>query len=307
MKSKYIVLSLSIAILTTAFTNCSGVNFSKGSAKDVVTGQGSPTDPPITTGGGTGNPGPPCTTVNNNYTQNIRIVFMVDDSGSTFGRSGTDPKYIYRGASVNNFLSQYGSKPNFTYAYGEFDDQNDSTFFNILSGKLDLSVTSNVFGNAANMKTALSVYEDPNTDHGGQTYYDAAFNRMTSVINADPVVSGGFGSAYAVLFMSDGAPSMDNNTTLDHAGLNALVTGMINAASAKGKIVKLNTIYFGPETGIVDSTPNPPVTADQAIGNLQYMAQVGGGNFLDTNKITPGSTFDIPSVIQLPGQDCSPQ
>src|SRR5271167_3498882 len=56
-----------------------------------------------------------CTSVLQEAQGQVRILFMVDNSGST---STTDPNHDYRAQTISTFLSQFGSKTNFSYSFG---------------------------------------------------------------------------------------------------------------------------------------------------------------------------------------------
>src|SRR5205823_2391360 len=141
-----------------------------------------------------------CSGALNTYNKNLRIIFMVDDSGSTFS---TDPNFLYRRQSIQNFVAQYGLKPNFTYAFGEFGNDSAS-FYNIGTSGFSSS-SQNVFGNSSDLDNALNVYVN-SPDHGGSTPYISALNAINNIV-ANDVDLPGYETDYAVVFMSDGAPS----------------------------------------------------------------------------------------------------
>ena len=220
-------------------------------------------------------PQSPCSV--NDVTQSLRILFVVDDSGST---ATTDPNDTNRVATIQNFLNTYGSKANLTYSYSYFGsvaetyDPTKSTFTS--------SANSN-FETAAQAQTALDQFENLGT--AGTTRTTSAFSQLQDIIEGDNTAN----ENYVVIFMSDGQPTDLGNSASDQlSGVSSLATGLMGLA-ASGKIT-LSTVYFGPN----DS---------QAEANLQTMATIGGGQFINTNVTT---TYSIDGLITVPGQACSP-
>ena len=105
--TKSATTSLAVLVLMTQYQNCGGVSFSQ-------IPQNESNGPNTGLGGGAT---PTCTEVLQTTAKNIRILFMVDESTSTLT---TDPNLYYRDQTIKNFLSAYGMKTNFTYAFGYF-------------------------------------------------------------------------------------------------------------------------------------------------------------------------------------------
>jgi hypothetical protein len=82
-----------------------------------------------------------------------------------------------------------------------------------------------------------------------------------------------------VVFMSDGQPT-DSNTT----ALTSEVQSIVNLLPGK---ITFNTVYYGNNDAM-------------AAGLLQNMAQVGGGNFLNTATNPMGLDFAISDLIVVP-------
>lgn len=280
------------------YQNCAKVSFSAKQDAGNVNGQNIP---PGSVPGAS-----PCRDILQTYDKNLRVIFMVDDSGSTFASAtgnnpGTDPNFVYRKDSILNFLSVYGSKPNFTYAFGKFGD-NRSYAYDINTQLLTQNY-GEVFGDANNMQNALTVYVN-SSDHGGGTPYGKAFDILEDIIIHDSPPAG-YQTDYAVVFMSDGAPtdvSSPTNTTKTNTEVINMVHALTGAAAANNRLVTVNTIYFGPQSGYVD--PSTGVTAAAAIEHLQVMANAGFGQFINTNTVS--GTLQIDSVITVPGVACTP-
>ena len=226
----------------------------------------------------TATPTPTCTA--GTTTENLRIMFMVDNSGST---ATTDPNHDYRVKTVQQFIQNYGSHTNLTYSFGyfggtsakEFDD-NTNRF---------VSTATVPFGNATSLSTALTDYEA--LSPSGNTPYSAAFTSLQSVVSQDEAL--GITENYVVVFMSDGMPTdISGNVT---TAIDGMVNNLRNQVQANGvSLLTVSTVYFGPES---DST---------SIGNLTNMAHVGNGQFVDTNQLS--SELQINDVITVPGS-CS--
>lgn len=224
-----------------------------------------------------GNPNDPsCENVLNTTTKKLRISFMVDDSGSTLN---SDPNHNYRVATVETFIAQYGSKPNFSYSYGKFSGTT-SSIFDIGTNQF-MANPAQPFGTAANLTSALNVYKV--TNPSGNTPYNAAFNKLRQIILADVAANPGIWE-HAVVFMSDGVPTDINNSQVGN-----LVQTFVNDIRNAGSLAAVSGVYFG------------PATATDAINVMKTVAQSGGGIFVNTNVTT---NLQIDDVIQVPGVVC---
>jgi hypothetical protein len=222
----------------------------------------------------------PCTTAATT-TQNLRIMFMVDNSGST---ATTDPAHTYRVKTVQDFIAAYGSHTNLTYSFGYFSgttakewDGSNSSF---------QSTATTPFGNSAVLSSALTQYEG--FAPGGSTPYSAAFASLNHLVQQDEAA--GTHENYVVVFMSDGQPTDISGNIV--TGINTMVDSLRTAVQANGSLLTVSAVYFGPET---DQT---------AINNLGAMSTEGQGQFVDTNLLT--SSLQINDVITVPGTCTSP-
>ncbi|MBS1959452.1 MAG: VWA domain-containing protein [Bdellovibrionales bacterium] len=242
-------------------------------------------NPPV--GPGNPTPNPTCTETIDTTTANLRIMFMVDNSGSTFPSGndpGTDPNFHYRAQTIKDFLTQYGTKTNFTYSFGYFSGTSAKVYdMNSNSFKAAGSITANnFFGNSTQLNTALTNYQ--NITPSGNTPYGAAFNATKTEVIAD---EGAHGATYQyiMIFMSDGKPTDANSNIQSWSQISNLVPDLLAAAGSSNSLA-VGTVYFGPAN---DST---------AISNLSQMATQGGGQFVNTNTTT---NFTINDVISIPG------
>lgn len=214
--------------------------------------------------------GPNCRNQLNTLTTPIKPVFIVDVSGSNFSNGsqpGSDPKRIIRGDSIERFYNTYKTKPNFSWSFSTFA----GSMANVLLQ----------MGNSMSMGNAITTFRAMND--AGETPYIAALNAARDNINADFARTAD--TRYMVVFLSDGMP----NPAVADATLSAKVQEVVGTVAGR---VSFNSIYYG--------------SSDQTAANrLKMMAQVGGGNFLDTNVNPTGSNFLITDFVIVPGVVCN--
>ncbi|MBS1960332.1 MAG: VWA domain-containing protein, partial [Bdellovibrionales bacterium] len=245
-----------------------------------------PTPTPVPTA----TPAPTCTQTVDNVTIPLRILFMVDHSGSTFGSSGTDADYHYRVGAIQSFLDKYGNKSNFTYSFGYFGADKALLFdFQALKYKQTSAnpPIGRYFGTAAELSTpsgstgALQKYLSISQNLNANTPYQKAFNADKVAVTVDT----GNNHAtykYVVIFMSDGQPNPD----ISDADLTTLIKDTQATATAQGSGLTISSVYFGPANGTT------------AINKMKLISLQGGGQFVNTNV---NSDFTINDVIQVPG------
>jgi hypothetical protein len=263
----FIVVVSSLSLLTTA---CGGKRFTASSS----TGGG--------TQGGPGGPGDegdgtikqPCTGSLQQTTIPIKLLFVMDTSGSnasnaSIGYTGTDNNKVVRGQSLQTFFNTYKNKTNFSWAINVFAGNSSSTLIGSASNQPAFTTNPAVMQSAINNFMGI-------TD-GGETPYMAALNLAKTALNNDNVRTAQ--TKWAVVFISDGRPNPD----VDQNTLNAKVAEIIGVIPGQATF---NTVYYG----------TPDATA---VSRLQGMATAGGGKFLNTNN--SGATFPIEDVITVPG------
>ena len=219
-------------------------------------------------------------------TQKLRIMFMVDNSGST---AQTDPQHLYRVQTIQNFLAKYATNANFTYNFGDFSDA--SSYYDITRKKFT-SATNNTFGVAADLSSALSLYSTSRP--GGTTNYVGAFAAMEATITADE--NAGNKMNYVAVFMSDGMPKDLPLGSSLAPSLIQLVDGLRTTANANGSLLSLSTVYFG---AAQSADPNQDGNPDV----LKLMALEGQGQFVDTN-VVGSSGLQIDSLLAVPSNNC---
>ncbi len=221
-------------------------------------------------------------------TENLRIIFMVDNSGSTLD---TDPNQQIRVQTIRNFIAKYGMKANFTYSFGFFSD--DTYFYNTSTKKfIDVSrsgISSIKFGASGDLVNALNSFNQ--IDGFGGTNYSPALGAVSKIISQDPASKENWN--YIVIFMSDGQPSDILDPVIDH--LKSLVDLVTVAAHSHKALATMSTVLFDP---IHDS--QYPSSSD----NLKYLAKQGKGQYFDTN-FPPAGGLAIDDIISVPGEKCS--
>lgn len=278
-----VLVILPATIILFGFQNCSKANFSSPQATNASAGAGA------NNGGDSAyaNLNQPHTNTDSCYTylhqtaDNIRLLFVVDQSGSNANspgqNDGTDPNQTVRAGSIQAFYNDYQAKSGFSW--GMIGFAGSSAYPYISANNSGVTPT---FGNANAMISAITAFLS--VSDGGYTPYQAALDMALQAIIGDN--SAPTGTKYIVVFLSDGQPNPNVADSI-------LAQDVQNIVSSKPGLVTFNTIYYGPG----DAT---------ASGRLKMMATVGGGYFLDTNKNPSGKDFLISNVVNVPGSSCTP-
>lgn len=270
------VLAL-VAVAVLSFQNCAKANFSGGNDPSVL---GSPnTDQGIVRDNlnqPNTNPGS-CYTVLHQQTVPVKMLFVVDTSGSNRGFNGTDDRRVVRGESLQTFFNDLGTRANFNWGFITFHASIATPM--IASGVLPIFSSQ-----TADMQNALNAFKANYQDDGGNTPYEAALDMAQQAILND---RGSNDSKYIVVFLSDGMPDPAVATDV-------LINHVRQIVGTKPGRVTFNTVYYG-------SGGN---TA--AIERLSGMAKAGSGNFLNTNLNPTQKSFLISNIVNIPGQVCTP-
>lgn len=276
-----VVVILLAGLVPVAFQNCAKANFSTpasssagGAGASGVTGYGldpayNNIDQPHT------NPNS-CYTFLHQTTLGVRLLFIVDQSGSNAGGAGTDPYKSVRGGSIQAFFDDYKAKPSFNWGFVSFAGVSASPFIMNAYAQPAFSAQS------ADMQSAISMFQSRNDS--GNTPYQAALDSVIQAINNDSASPAS--TKYIVVFLSDGLPNPDIADSTLKNDVNAIL------ATRPGQVT-FNTVYYGPG----DKT---------ASERLRTMATTGGGYFLDTNRSATAKSFLISNVVNVPGSSCVP-
>jgi hypothetical protein len=290
------------------FQNC-GQNYSvttkapdQNSTQEISgTSPGTPSNPGNPGGGGENNPpGNPGTCTLVQVTSPVKILFVVDASGSnriatkdngTFpydkdsttcptGASNcapaSDPQKTFRGGSIEAFYNENYSRSNISWGFHLFQESSAKSLIGT-SGNSKL-------GNALEMAQALSSFRTTEQDGGG-TPYLAGLSLALETIHNDVDLSNS-DVAYVVVFLSDGYPT---DHSVNSQILNDKVKSILDLAPGR---INLGAVYYG--------TVNDPAAASV----LQGMAAAGKGAFLNINTDND-QAFDINQVVrEVPSGDC---
>lgn len=259
-----------------------------------------------------------CVDVLDSSEEDLRILFMTDDSLSTKSpSSATDPNRYYRVGVLEDFLTQYVAKTTFIYSFGIFAQSSkvyDATSNSYLATNSisDARLTTAQFSTGLSLFDTVSEAGESNTtspdfdvfDIGSTTNYISGFSSLTKMIDSDPLTSQ---ANYAVVFLSDGRPkdlnsliNMSSSDTIqtEADAIRHLVDNLRAKATSRGRILTVSSVYFGPKGTNTDSE------SDAAIERLKVMARAGLGQFVDTNLL-PDGKLSISNVIAVPGHNCN--
>jgi uncharacterized protein YegL len=218
-------------------------------------------------------------------TKNVKVLFLIDTSGSnadSSGGAGTDPGKTWRLNTVNSFISAYGNKPNFEFTFATFQNSSAKALLTNSSGQGIFSKNMNDINQA--------IADFKNTKDAGYTPYDAALALVSNIIAYDQSVTTTKDAGYVVIMVSDGTPT--NSSYTDKNGMINL-TNDVNAilAQAPGQ-VSLNTVYL--------YNKSAPTASDKAY--LQKISSLGSGAFIEASS---NETLQISDTVQVPKTVCN--
>jgi hypothetical protein len=314
---KTLILILSLLVFTTITSSCSKkMTFSQVDDVDGLStenppgeGDGStipePTPTPSTP--------PSCTVTYDEVTTPVKVIFLVDKSGSnkddsntSAANDGTDPNKTWRTNSINNLrnsLSLALFSFNITLFRANDTNINDGYRYGGAGGTVTKSLINgfsndnNVFSSALNAMVA-------DADQG-KTPYKGALAKAHDIILAD--IANDTVSKYSVILITDGYPDPNLVTKTDcgsHAcsptnGADADVPRSIDKAREFVKSVvdiaparvNVNTVYYY-SAGNRGTMP---------VSILTGMAEEGKGVFIEAAS---NQTIDFQNVIRVPANTC---
>lgn len=203
----------------------------------------------------------------------VKLMFVIDISGSNVHNGASDPNKEVRGDSIQEFFDQYKQHSNFSWGMSVFNYNSAHTLIGNNAHPL--------FTNSTNtMQNAIDYFFT--LDDEGGTPYRPAISMAKKAIQQDSTYTSD--TKYVVVFLSDGYPDpYVNDSTLESD-----ISGLINVYPNQ---ITFNTIYYG--------------DLDQGTAErLEMMAEVGNGQFLDTNENPTGKYFEISHIINVPGVKC---
>ncbi len=207
----------------------------------------------------------------------IKILFLVDTSGSNSMQSGaTDPQKYWRSNVINSFRDHYASKENFFYNITTFHADTATSLVNF-----QVNGQTRYFTNATD-KTNTAVTSFVTTNDSGNTPYKKATDKVQQIIESDLATGADVGK-YLVVMLSDGMP----NPARSNAEVTADVQAVIALAPDK---ISFNTIYYYNSS-----------FSNEAQDRLSTMAAAGNGNFIVANS---NEVLAIDDVIRIPHEEC---
>jgi Mg-chelatase subunit ChlD len=208
----------------------------------------------------------------------VKVLFLIDTSGSNSSltsptKIGTDDGKVWRLDVVNNFIDLYGSKSNF--------------YFGLVTFQGKSATPKILIGNQAALTNNLSAVKDgierfSATRDADATPYKAALAAAKEIIAAD-IKKASSETAYAVVMISDGAPS-----DYDHAY--EVTPDVQDVLSVAPKQISVNTVFYYKLQKLADQT-----------SYLQAIAKAGNGSFVTANS---NQSLKIDDVIKVPQTVC---
>ncbi len=290
MKQVFAISTLSGLILTCliAFQNCSKVSFTEDAAASSLIKNGVTGDSNTNNNGNNGNNGndPNCRVDLINSTKNVKVLFLIDTSGSNASNgssAGTDPGKVWRLNTINSFIAAYGSKPNFEFAFAYFQGVTANALLKNSSGQGIFSKDMDAINQA--IMDFKEIRDENNTP------YDAALGIARNIIHYDQMVTTTKDAGYVVVMISDGSPTNPTYTDIKNGVTN--MTNDVNAILAEAPTqISLNTVYL---------YNNAVPTASQK-SYLQKISSLGSGAFIEASS---NQTLQISDTVQVPKTVCN--
>lgn len=266
------------------------------------------------TGGSISNP-PTCTVTYNNVVTPVKVLFLIDKTGSNKDNSntptvddGTDTTKTWRLNAINDLRNNLPLDIfsfNITLFRGNPTNINDGYRYGGAGGELTKSLIDGFSNNSATINSAISNFlADPDQ---GKTPYEAALEKAKQIISKDILTDNI--SKYSVILVTDGYPDPNLATKTD-CGLRAcdsnngsdadlpksiikarsFVDGVVNIDP---KRVNVNTVYYYSFKQRINS----------AIDILSNMADAGKGVFIETSS-NSGQSIEFHNVIRVPANVC---
>lgn len=204
----------------------------------------------------------------------IKVLFVVDTSGSNAGANGTDLNKRWRSETITDFINQYSGKTNFHYGLITF--QGSSAKGHIL--------VNGTAGFSNDMTVVQSGYDSfMNTADSGSTPYKAALLMAKNTISADLAANPAQKASYVMLMISDGQAK-------DYSSPDQVIPDAKAIVAVAPEQVALNSVYY--YSSAFD---------DSQTTYLRNISTVGKGSFIVANS---NQVLSVNDVIQLPPTNC---
>jgi uncharacterized protein YegL len=240
---------------------------------------GTPSNPGGNSSGGSKSP---CTP---QMAQNLRVVLLVDASGST---TTTDPGAKIRLGSFLDFVNANLALTSLTYSVSYFANSSTNATYDFTAGKFTANSSAS-FGTAAQVPAAGSAFLTAFKNLSVQgTDYQVALQKINDLITADNAANPEKYN-YAIIFMSDGQPNEDDQTA---TSLDSLVSSLVKIVGPNR--ATLSSVYFN----------NVQSSADENI--IDSMATAGGGQYVNGSTANLNLNQMIESILTVPANACPP-
>lgn len=263
---------------------CSKVNFAPAQTEQATAVTPEP-QPPVVQN-------PVCRTETVDKTRPVRVLFIIDQSGSNVNGpyehpgAATDPQKTFRSGIIRSFLSEHASKTNLKWGLIVFNDNSAKALVN---GGSQAAATFT--DDMSAIDSAVTTFER-RTDVGN-TPYKAALKMAQDAIDADKTKSTEL-PLYLIAFITDGYPTdYCPNSPKEVECPGRILEGEIDKdvkslVTAAPDHIQFGAVYYG--------------AADAgAAARLKRMANLGSGQFVDLNM---SSRIDLNDVIQVPQTIC---
>jgi hypothetical protein len=210
-----------------------------------------------------------CKAANVQENKIVKVLFVIDGSGSNFGANGStpsDPNKEWRTQTLRQFITSHMNNKNFYYGMTLFKGTTSVAKIKV-NGEAGFS--NERAGVAEGFRSFL------NTPDGGNTPYRAALKMAKSIIAADLAEHGDDHASYAVVMVSDG-----HATDYKHA--NDVIPDASAIKDLAPDRITLNSVYYSPK--------KVEALAPQY---LKTIANIGEGAFIVANTKQPLKLEDI--------------
>ncbi|MFZ3229469.1 MAG: vWA domain-containing protein [Pseudobdellovibrio sp.] len=269
-------------LLVLTFQNCAKLDIKDVSDKRAPSSLGStdspapidttntiPNDPALTP------PQPACQTQLIDTLRTVKVLFLIDTSGSNAGKSGTDDGKKWRADVLNTFIASYGSKSNFYYGLATFQGS-------MATPQIMMDKKSFFTNNLNVVKDGISRFmATPDKD---STPYKPALKLAQQMIADDLATQPESETSYIVVMISDGGAT-DYNDNSDN-----IIPDINSIVALAPKQISMNSVfYYGAKKDLSQTK------------YLENIAKIGQGTFITANS---SESLKIDDVLKVPKTIC---
>jgi uncharacterized protein YegL len=218
-----------------------------------------------------------CQTALIDTTRTVKVLFLVDASGSNVSES-TDPKKQWRAAAINDLVNRYGARSNFHFGLVTFQGSSAKSQIMTSAGK-------GIFSNQ-NSEIQAGIQRFMANQDAGATPYKSALSMAKSLISQDMIDHANENAVYSVVMVSDGAPT-------DYSTPEAVIPDVQSIVGLAADRITLNGVfYYNSASAIVSA-------------HMQFMKNVGTygkGSFIVANS---SQSIQLDDVIKVQKEICN--